>query len=364
MVNVPPIHEIKSDSLNKAAAEAVNRFGPDATVLNTFRDGDDYVISVCAVDTTGIDQDALREAVQKPIKRIQESSEEDEMMESVEQIMRFVSSQTPIPQIELNCAVEMEKTRRVELLDILTNYGFTKSFAREHLDACLELGEEPSVDDLLDSINTAIPCVEGDLIAEGGVIAFMGPTGVGKTTTLSKIASLYSRAYGNEKVALITVDTYRMGAVSQLEQLATALDVDFYVCETPAELKDTLSGLGDKDLILLDTAGKSQKDKALHNQLKHFLNGKIKNLLVLHAGNQFDVLDSTIESFSELGIDGVILSKIDECMSLGAPISAVCKHRMPVQYLTTGQQVPQDIEKADNETLINKACDLVGHSRS
>jgi len=342
--------------MNLAYAEALHRYGSNATVLNRRILGDDggAILTICEVDTKGIEKDVLKAAIEKPISQVIESSEGTEITESVAQIMELIQSQSGLKHNSL------QEDPKEDLLNDLLDMGFEYRFSQDVIDKVLSVKKTASMGDVLKVLSDKIPFLEDDIIAGGGWVSVMGPTGVGKTTTLSKLASLYTQYYSKDEIALVTVDTFRVGAVKQLQEFASLIGVDFYVCESADELMNKTKELSHKRLVLLDTAGKSQKDKLLHAQLRDYLSGNIKNLLVLNAGTQLDVLENTIEEFKEFGINGLVLTKLDEVMKLGSAISAVCKHNVPVQYLTTGQQVPQDIEKAEENTLMRRACDLAG----
>ncbi|MFD3303796.1 flagellar biosynthesis protein FlhF [Alteromonas macleodii] len=352
---VIPIHEVKAKTINLAYAKAIEVYGSEATVLNTRQEEDgDCVITLCSRDTKGIDKAALKLASEQPTSVVVESSEDIEIEESVAQIMEMISNKTSLNHMETS-ANEAE-TIVEELMDM----GFDYRFATDVVQKVLKSKPAADTSDVLRVIGEKIPYVEEDVISQGGWVSVMGPTGVGKTTTLSKLASLYSRMFSPEEIALVTVDTYRIGAVNQLQEFAELIGVDFHVCHSPSELKAKTEELKHKSLVLLDTAGKSQKDKLLHSQLKGYLDGNIKNLLVLNAGTQLDGINNIIEEFMEFGISGLVLTKLDEVMKMGAAITAVCKNGVPVQYLTTGQKVPSDIEKADQTILMRRACDLAG----
>lgn len=355
MNNILPIHEVKATTMNLAYAKAVSHFGSEATVLNTYiSDDGDAVLTVCGIDTDGIDKEVLKKAIETPLSIITDNSEEVSVEESVAEIMEMIASQSSLNHRE----IKVDESE--ELVDGLIDMGFDYRFSQDLVSKILNVKPNATIDDALRLLGEKIPSVKEDIIASGGWISVMGPTGVGKTTTLSKLASLYSRLFSPEDIALVTVDTYRIGAVKQLQEFAELIGVDFHVCESPSELMDKTVELQHKQLVLLDTAGKSQKDKLLHSQLRNYLQGHIKNLLVLNAGTQLDVIENTIEEFREFDISGLVLTKLDEVMKLGSAITAVCKHNVPVQYITTGQKVPDDIERGNETTLMRKACDLAG----
>ena len=180
---------------------------------------------------------------------------------------------------------------------------------------------------------------------EPTIIALIGPTGVGKTTTIAKLAANFRLTEGR-KVGLITIDTYRIAAVEQLRIYAQIINVPLEVVMTPAQLRGAIETMSDCDVILLDTAGRSQKDQVKLNELKGFMDeAKPHEVHLVLAGTcNPTVLAETIERFGVIGIDRVIFTKLDEAVGFGAMLSCLSKAKAKLSYLTTGQDVPDDIE--------------------
>jgi len=175
-------------------------------------------------------------------------------------------------------------------------------------------------------------------------IALVGPTGVGKTTTLAKIAAAY---LGNHSpsIALITIDTYRIAAVEQLKVYGEIMHLPVEVVITPEQLEKALEAHGDKDLILIDTAGRSPRDSLCIDELSTFLKpefGLDKHLVLSATTREQELLD-TIERFKGLGITHTIFTKIDECANLGILLNVQIQNANPLSYITNGQRVPEDI---------------------
>lgn len=175
-------------------------------------------------------------------------------------------------------------------------------------------------------------------------IALIGPTGVGKTTTLAKIAAAHLAAHSN-KIALITIDTYRIAAVEQLKVYGEIMHLPVEVVITPEQLQKALDRHQDKDLILIDTAGRSPRDKVCVEELGSFLPPElnIDKHLVLSATTRENELLQAIERFSQLDITHTIFTKIDECESLGVLLNIQIQNSSPLSYLTNGQRVPEDL---------------------
>ncbi len=190
------------------------------------------------------------------------------------------------------------------------------------------------------------------------VIAFVGPTGVGKTTTVAKLAAIH-RLRENRSVGLITIDTYRIGAVDQLQTYARIIDLPLEVVATPAEMGAALHRLRENDVILIDTAGRSQNDQdrlqELNNLLRHAKPHEIH--LVLAATGNSSVLTRIIQRFSHLGVNRLIFTKLDEAVGFGVMLNCLHRAEAHLSYVTTGQNVPNDIEIGRNAGLADLIVD-------
>jgi flagellar biosynthesis protein FlhF len=184
------------------------------------------------------------------------------------------------------------------------------------------------------------------------VVALVGPTGVGKTTTIAKLAANFSLRE-KRRVGLITIDTYRIAAVEQLRTYAQIIDVPLEVAMAPRQLEAIVTGMGDREIILIDTAGRSQRDSLKIKELQGFFDKVTPHEvhLVLSSTCGERVLLETIERFSPLNIDRVIFTKLDEALGFGVVLSCLRKTRAKLSYITTGQDVPDDIEVSRPERL-------------
>jgi len=197
---------------------------------------------------------------------------------------------------------------------------------------------------------------EDEILNRGGVVAFVGPTGVGKTTTLAKIAAKQVVKHGAESVAMITTDNFRIAAHEQIRTFGRILQVPVRMVDDEKSLRDALNHFADKKLVLIDTAGMSQHDERM-NQLMQCLahdNINIKHYLVLSATSQSSVLKDAIKLFSPLQLSGCMITKLDEAASLGEVISTIIEHQLNVIYTTDGQRVPEDIRIARAHHLVSK----------
>ena len=179
----------------------------------------------------------------------------------------------------------------------------------------------------------------------------VGPTGVGKTTTIAKIAANFS-LIDAKKVGLITVDTYRIAAVDQLKRYAEIIGIPLHVAFDPQELKEGIAKMKDRDLILIDTAGRSQNNFLQINELKNYLQDVDAEIhLVISATTKSTDVDEIVRAFGQVSIDRVIITKLDETTSYGVILQTCQRTRAPLSFVTTGQGVPEDIEVATGEKL-------------
>jgi flagellar biosynthesis protein FlhF len=186
----------------------------------------------------------------------------------------------------------------------------------------------------------------------GRVVALVGPTGVGKTTTIAKLAANY-RLRENRRVGLITVDTYRIAAVEQLRTYADIIDLPMEVVSTPKQMREAARRLSNLDLVLIDTAGRSPRDEVKLQELKAMLGEAQADEvhLVLSSVASAASLASTAEKFAPVGTTALILTKLDESSGLGNLLPLLRASKLPLSYLTNGQNVPEDIEPAERRRL-------------
>ncbi len=212
--------------------------------------------------------------------------------------------------------------------------------------------KEEVVNKLLEHVSRKIP-VSGPIVVDSGktpmVVVMVGPTGVGKTTTIAKLAAIYT-LYERKDVALITADTYRVAAVEQLKTYGKIIGIPVEVVFTPQEIRQAVEEHMDADLILVDTAGRSQHDEMKMSELKAYIEGAepTETHLVLSATTKYKDLEDAVERFSCVPLDKFVFTKLDETTTFGNILNIVVKYRYPLSYITNGQNVPNDIEVADS----------------
>lgn len=186
------------------------------------------------------------------------------------------------------------------------------------------------------------------------VAAFVGPTGVGKTTTIAKLAAHYALSE-KRKVALLTLDTYRLAAVEQLRLFAKIIGLSVEIVLTAAELEQALDRHQGTEVVLIDTAGRSQRDALQMAELSTFFtdNQRVEVHLVLSATASALNLSDTVTRFKPLGVKTLVFTKLDESTSFGVLLSTAHHAHLPLSYFTTGQRVPEDIEVATPERVVD-----------
>lgn len=198
-----------------------------------------------------------------------------------------------------------------------------------------------------------LPVVDDVAAMSGGVIALVGPTGAGKTTTIAKLAARWSMQHGSKDLALVSTDGYRIGAREQLMTYARILGAPMHVANNGKELARVLERLKSKKLVLIDTAGMGPRDVRLSEQLAALQLGaaRARVLLALPSQGEAHALEEIVKSFASVAPTACILTKVDEAASLGAVVSTTIRHKLPIAYLCTGQRVPEDLHPAQQRKV-------------
>ena len=245
------------------------------------------------------------------------------------------------------------------LLERLIENGFSKNLSTKIAN---RLGSHKQIDlaftKAQEMLVKIMPIADDNLLEYGGIAALVGPTGVGKTTTIAKLAAQFILKHGSRDVALITTDNYRIGAHEQLSIYGRILGVPVKVANDAEELYRQIHSFSDKRLILIDTVGMSQRDMRLAEQMQTLRqdNLPIKPYLVMSAASQYKSVMEIINAFQILQPQAAILTKLDEAVSQGMALSALIERRLPLSYVTNGQQVPEDIFTPDAEALIRQCA--------
>lgn len=253
-----------------------------------------------------------------------------------------------------------ENPEKLRALQTMVNLGVEPRLAREIV---AELPDAPDAERArflpLGLLSRRIPVAKNDLILEGGIVALVGPTGVGKTTTLAKLAARYAEVHGTRDLALVTTDHFRVGAQEQLFSYGRLLGVPVQTAGSADELRTVLARLADRKLVLIDTAGIGPRDAKLQAQLGTMGAGHgIRSWLVLSATTHAADLDEVIRRYARAAPSACVLTKLDETLRIGGALSAVIRNHLPIAYCCDGQRVPEDVEPARANTLVLRAMQL------
>ncbi|SEK12848.1 flagellar biosynthesis protein FlhF [Achromobacter sp. NFACC18-2] len=253
----------------------------------------------------------------------------------------------------------------------LLDAGFSTKLVRTLVERLPQgLGAEAALSWARNELVTHLPVLRSeDEFLAGGVYALVGPTGVGKTTTLAKLAARCVAREGREQVAMLTTDLFRIGALEQLQIYGRLMGVPAHSVRDAGELRRILAELGNRKIVLIDTTGISQRDRLVAEQASMLCNaGKpVRRLLVLNAASQGDTLDEVAHAYRNgVGEDvaGCIITKLDEATRLGAALDTAIRHRLPIHYMSVGQKVPEHMELARADVLIDRAFSMVERARA
>ncbi|WP_130807008.1 GTPase [Senegalia massiliensis] len=258
---------------------------------------------------------------------------------------------------------KIKNTSNIELEDIkkiLTNNGVLEQYAikiLEDISNNFNL-KNKSKNEIIDILKKNIKVILGEAkpieIENKSKVFFVGTTGVGKTTTLAKIAADLS-LNKNKSIGLVTSDTYRIAAVEQLKVYSEILNLPLEIIYNPEDIYDSMSRFKDKDIILVDTAGRSHKDNEKISELEQMIdtvNNK-ETFLVLSVNTEFNSLKAIIDKYSNIDNIKIIFTKLDETEKIGNILNIRLYTKYPISYLTTGQNVPEDIQTFNNDHITN-----------
>jgi flagellar biosynthesis protein FlhF len=368
------VKRYEAANIQDALAKIKSDMGPDAIVLSTKRlPGDKRLIEILAAKDNGHKEQEIFTG--KKFKDINET------MLSIENKENLLSLRNEIDELKLllrDAGREKHYEEFVEFKDYMNTFfnilglrnnregknslpqiyyyllsrGISKARACNLLDKMKQKYSSQEVNDYERGLKIAEDLLIGTFIEkrerESRVKVFLGPTGVGKTTTLAKLAARYALEQ-KKSVGLITTDTYRIAAVEQLKTYAQIMGLPLEVASGRETFSQSMKRFHDKDYILVDTPGRSREEKRHLAMLKNMMTGDWdleKNLLLSLTSSRESLMD-VVERFNTFGYDQIILTKLDECTHCGIFCDVVERVRKPISYISTGQNVPQDIEQAN-----------------
>lgn len=265
--------------------------------------------------------------------------------------------------------MQSHSPQRLELFKNLLSSGLSAALIRQLVDKLpLQYRDDIALKWARSALLHNLYClnIETDLLDKGGVYALVGPTGVGKTTTVAKLAAKATMKFGPQHVALITTDRYRIGAQDQLQIYGKILGVPVLAMQNADHLQQALADLSKYHIIFVDTVGMSQRDQRLPAQLA-MLSGQgrsITRLLVMAATSDGRTLEDVVRYYQARALEGCILSKIDESVLLGPSLDIIIRHRLKLFCVTNGQRVPEDLHLAHGPFLVDRALKVLRNASS
>ncbi len=368
--------------MRQALRQVREEQGPDAVILSSQRTEDGVEI------TAAVDHEAAAEA-SSPAQAMERSQPRETQANTPEAPsfaarMQQMAATIDAPVAEMNSELKRlrlmletqvatlawnDLTRRApvqaELLRELTNLGLSQDLAAEL--AAQSPGNQEFAEahrQALAQVSRRIGVVGDKYLEVGGMLALVGPTGAGKTTTLAKLAARWVLRHGPRDIALVAADAARIGAQDQIHTLGRLLGVPAYSVDGAAQLAGVLAKLSDRRLVLIDTAGLSPKDTRQLAELQalHEAHPRLDSILVLNTSAQAGAIEEAITRFKPARPSACILTKLDEATSLGGLLSALIRAQLPVSYVSEGQRVPEDLNPARAHQLVVQAVELARRS--
>ena len=340
----------------KTAGEALRKvkeaLGADALILSNRPVAGGVEITALASDDAAV----LSQPVQAEEPQI-DRAEMAEIMDEIRTMRSMLEEQLAgfaWGDMERRDPVKVSAMRKV------LGAGFSPRLSRQMMDKMPPLKSEREAIEWIKTAlvrNLAVANPEADIVDRGGVFALVGPTGVGKTTTTAKLAARCVVRHGAGKLALVTTDSYRIGAYEQLRIYGRILGVPVHAVKDAAELNLILHELKDKHLVLIDTIGMSQKDQKVLDQVA-MLSGceaDVERVLLLNATSSGETLDDVVRAYRGRDLSGCILTKVDEAIGMGSALDVVMRNRLVLHFIANGQRVPEDLHAANSKYLIDRA---------
>ncbi|HEV7801510.1 MAG TPA: flagellar biosynthesis protein FlhF, partial [Burkholderiales bacterium] len=268
---------------------------------------------------------------------------------------------TPALQREIRAARPVDTSisgvAKAGVMHELLSAGFSAHLARQVADEVCADDPDPTIEAVAESLERELWIAGADeIITRGGIYALVGPTGVGKTTTVAKLAARAVVRFGASKVALLTTDSYRVGAHDQLRIYGRILSVPVHAIRDARDLATALAEQKDRHIVLIDTIGMSQRDRMVAEQAAMLAGcGDVKRLLLLPTTANARTLEQVVSAYKKSGVDGCILTKTDEAGSIAPALDVIIRHQLPLHYVTDGQRVPEDLQLPDSVELVREA---------
>ena len=347
------------NDIRQALAMAREAMGSDAIVVSTRRVGDKTEVVARQDENNTPPGQVSQDRVAGDPATIKDDQVSSIIRVIQEEVTRLRDTfQTELQHIGWR-EMASKQPAKFELIRRLLACGFSKQAAKVIVDKVMPI---PNVDEgwraVKDRLRKYIPTNYQDITDEGGIFALVGCTVVGKTTTAAKLAGQFARKHGFKEVAFVSMDKFKVGGHEQLVSLGTMFGIPVQAVSSAEEMEKTLHALASKKLIIIDTAGVSQRDNALLPQLEMLrASVPIKPLLVLPATSRWAIVKETIDSFKRIKPAATIITKIDEADCIGPVLAHLIISRLPLAYIYNGQNVPDDLVAASTDMIIKEIDD-------
>jgi flagellar biosynthesis protein FlhF len=365
------INPSNNDAIFSASLAANTKAAQEAAALNALKSAaQNAAQSIRASSSAPVAPTPVAPNISLPVTPTPNLTAQAENSPKVEKLLSEISEVKHLLQSHVAGSfwgnISQENTQITEVVKHLLNSGFSPKLVTE---IAQNLPENLSVLHLLKNAREQVKCMlktshAFDIFDRGGVFAFIGPTGVGKTTTVAKIAARCVLRYGRNQVALLTTDTYRIGAQEQLKTFAKILGLSVTAVRDSEDLAAKIKDFSNRKIILLDTAGVSQRDTLMVEQ-SHLLehgSSKARRILVMSSTTDLRTQEEVINLHNQAmqntngeKLDSVIITKIDEAAHLAPVIDSVIRHDLWILFVSNGQRVPEDLSQPDVNYLSHRA---------
>jgi len=323
-----------------------------------------------------IEKDLISKIEKQLIDKIELNNNSDTLLDSMSKLPAMVDMKQQIQDLRSLLITQFSEYSdntenknnplRAAILKRLTEFGLNNQLANELANKTNSKKDfDYNWHRSLALISHRIKVTKDDILSKGGVIALIGATGVGKTTSVAKFAAQFILRHGKDSVALISTDSYRIAAHEQLRIFSRILSVPMYIATDIEQLKSVLKIVKDKKLVLIDTAGLSQQGLNICNKFNLIRKQyPIKTYLVHAVNSQRTVLEGVAHSCKNLRIEACLFTKVDETSSLGGAISVCIENNMAVAYLSDGQKIPENLHVAFSHSLVSKNVALMNEAKN
>jgi flagellar biosynthesis protein FlhF len=355
------MHRFSGTTSREVLAKVKQALGEDAIIISNRAHNGVLEIMAAAGDELDLQTPAPAPVAVVPLTAVPPTptcapAELDELRDEIQRVKLALQRDIAA----LATANSRRAAGRDALLGTLLNAGFSPQLAKRLAEAT-NSGHDAAADAsaVAERLQQSLMLAESDeIVTRGGVYALVGPTGAGKTTTVAKIAARAVVRFGASNVALLTTDSYRIGAHEQLRIYGRILDVPVHIVRDQSDLSETLAELRGRHLVLIDTIGMSQRDAMVAQHAAMLAgSGDVKRLLLLQATSSARTLEEVVTAYESTGVHGCILTKTDEAAGLAGALDVIVRHALPLHYVTDGQRVPEDMRLPDRADLVREAVE-------